>query len=362
MFRASVSVRAWLALTLALAFAVVLLIATRGGSTPQPERGDAVIQRAGDPEPYGPPALATYSEKAPHVASVLIGSTLQGAVQGASPTPPSSLAPLSTAAFKAPVASYRAFSRERLGLMQNQISRLEVALSAHDRNRAKQAWRAAFADYLKLGAVYLEGQIATLDQAINGNPGGLAGGTASLQFSGLHRIEFGLWTGASLSSLQPWARRLAADVVRLRRVLPHVQISPLDYATRAHEVLEDAVRDQLSGTDVPWSGEGVLGTEAGVEATIEVIKTLKPLLQYRENVLGVVNVDLGGLRSTIASIRTAHGGNLPTNAQLTHVQSERLNASLGQALEGLAQVPGALETTNTAQIPQIPLEAVEIDR
>lgn len=57
-----------------------------------------------------------------------------------------------------------------------------------------------------------------------------------------------------------------------------MSITPLEYATRAHEILEDAVRDLLSGAAVPWSGEGVLATAAGVEATEEVISTLRPVL------------------------------------------------------------------------------------
>ena len=68
-----------------------------------------------------------------------------------------------------------------------------------------------------------------------------------------------------------------------QKLLPGVEIDPLDYATRAHEILEDAVRDQLSGTDAPWSGAGLLGTAlAGVVATTEVLKTLAPVLQNRE--------------------------------------------------------------------------------
>jgi iron uptake system EfeUOB component EfeO/EfeM len=315
-------------------------------------------------QPAPPPAapLATYSEGSPHVTSQLNVYGSQGLVRGAPTTPPTSLLPLSPTAFNAPVATYRAFAGHQLGLMETQIAELHTALSAGDRGAAQAAWRGAFSHYLELGAVYLEGQIADLDQAIDGNPGGLPGGTASPQFSGLHRIEFGLWTGAPLATLIPWTQRLAVDVAKLRRVLPRVQVAPLDYATRAHEILEDAVRDLLSGTDVPWSGEGVLGTAAGVLATQEVVATLRPLLAHRENVLPVVNIELAALQSTIASIRAAHGGALPTNAQLTQLQSEQLGNAMGAALEALAQVPGALEAAPTPQIPQIPNSAVRIDQ
>ncbi len=71
-------------------------------------------------------------------------------------------------------------------------------------------------------------------------------------FPGLHRIEKGLWTGAPPRSLVAGRRRRsAARRSTLRRTLPTVPIPPLDYATRAHEILEDAQRDLMSGIQVP---------------------------------------------------------------------------------------------------------------
>ena len=357
MLRQMSRARAGLALAAALAVAVALLIVTFGGGGSK-RHGAAAAAAA---QPYGPPALARYSEASPHVASVLRWYGVQGGVQGAPPTPPPSLPPLQASTFRGPVAEYRAFSVRQLGAMETQVSRLQGALAAGDRAGAQRAWRAAFANYRTLGAVYLEGDVATLNAAIDGNPGGLRGGTSSPKFTGLHRIEFGLWTGAPLASLQPFARRLATDVAKMRRLLPRVQIAAIDYATRAHEILEDAVRDLLSGTDVPWSGEGVLGTNAGVAATSEIVKTLAPLLQNREGVLPVVRSELARLRLTLTALTAAHGGIVPTNSQLTQEQSERLNASIGQALEALAQIPGALETSKPPATPAIPKTAERTD-
>jgi hypothetical protein len=311
---------------------------------------------------YGAPALARYKEAAPHVASALTTYGVQGQVQGAPLTPPDGLAPVSPKALDAPVAAYRAYSMQRLSAMRGEMARLEAALTADDRDAAQAAWRAAYADYLNVGAVYLQGPIAGLNQAIDGAPGGLPGGVSSSHFSGLHRLERGLWTGGvSLASLRPWARKLDADVARLAKLLPRVAVDPLDYATRAHEILEDAVRDQLSGTDAPWSGAGVLGTAAGVVATTEVLKTLSPVLSTREAVLPTVNADLRSLRATLAAIRRAHGGTLPTTAQLTQDQTQHLDASLGQALEGLAQVPGVLEATAPTVVPKLSAAEIKVD-
>ena len=158
---------------------------------------------------------------------------------------------------------------------------------------------------------------------------------------------------------------------KMRFALKQVTIDPLDYATRAHEILEDAVRDLLSGNAVPWSGEGVLGTQAGLWATEEVIDTLRPLLNTTTIVQGyraprqrssaVVDADLGQLQSELTSLAAAYGGQLPTNAQMTKAQSEALDAAIGQALEGLAQVPGMLETAISKPPGRIPRSVIRTD-
>jgi Imelysin len=335
------------------------IVAFKGGSS---KAKDAVAPAVAPASPAAERApLAHYLERTPHIASQIVVYGVQGVVQGAPTTPPPELVPVDASAFRQPVARYLAYSGRQLMTMRGDLARLRTALAEGSRARAQSAWLAAYADYLRLGAVYLEGSLGALDRKIDGTAGGLTGGTSSPRFSGLHRLEFGLWTGASLSSLEPWATHLQTDVIALQRMLPSVRIAPLDYATRAHEILEDAVRDLLSGTDVRWSGAGVLGTAAGVAATTEVVNTLAPVLGQREGVLAVVNADLRGLRSTLASIKRSHGGSFPADAQLTQLESERLDAAVGQALEGLAQVPGALETVNATQPPAIPAANARTD-
>ena len=231
---------------------------------------------------------------------------------------------------------------------------------ANGRSR-RGAWRTAYEDYLRLGGTYLTGQLATLNQAIDGNAGGLTGGAASPEFTGFHRIEYGLWTGAAPQTLLPLAIRLGADLHKLHGILQQVSITPLEYATRTHEILEDAVRDLLSGVDVPWSGEGVVASAAGLEATEELVGTLRSVLKGREGVIPLLEVQLPALSATFHSLATAHGGRLPTNGQLTQQQSESLDAAMGAALEALAQVPGALETEPLRQTPAIPGDDVRID-
>jgi high-affinity iron transporter len=272
--------------------------------------------------------------------------------QGVTPQgqPTGDLSPLPPRAFAIPVARFRTYAEHWAVRFAHDLPALENALVAGSRPAAKRAWAVAWSDYLHLGAVYglLPG---TLDQQMDGLPETVS---RTAHFSGLHRIEMGLWTGAQPQSLVKWVARLKRDAVTLRLVLPKVQIDPLDYATRAHEILEDAQRDFLSGTDVPWSGAGVLGTAAGIAATKELIRTLTPLLEGRDNTYVEVQNWLLQLQQVFDKVRAEHGGNWPSLSQLTPVQREQVNGTMAGTLGALSDVPGTLETAPIPVIPSIP--------
>ncbi len=304
--------------------------------------------------------LAEFELHSPHVRSEVQVYSLQGVAGAAEATPPPDTAPVAASEFERPIAVYREYAIDQLHQMEPDIAGLEAALAAGEREAAKSAWRAAYADYLRLGAVYLDGQtaldarVAQLNLQIDGTPGGLPGGVSSARFTGLHRIEYGLWTGAAPQTLAGEAHALGTHVRELATVLPHAAITPLEYATRAHEILEDAARDFLSGMDVPWSGEGVLATDAGLQATEHVVATLSPVLGTTERVIPTVDTELAQLRAAFSALAADHGGQLPGNGELSQEQAEQLDGTLQGALEALSQVPGVLETGPPPKIPRIP--------
>jgi iron uptake system EfeUOB component EfeO/EfeM len=266
----------------------------------------------------------------------------------------SDLSPISPAAFNGPITAFRVYAEGWAATLAADLPRLRDALAGGGRAASERAWSVAYSDYLHLGAVYglLPG---TLDARIDGMPHALPGDGPTPSFSGLHRVEYGLWTGASPRSLVPWAKQLERDVVTLRRVLPKVPIDTLDFTLRAHEILEDAQRDLLSGTDVPWSGAGVLGTAAGLAATRELIATLTPLLQGRDNTLGEVQSWLPQLQGVLDRLRAAHGGTYPSLGQLSTAQREQLDGAVAGTLQALSLVPGTLETTAVPDFPKLPV-------
>lgn len=302
-------------------------------------------------------AYAVLDLQTPHVESSYETYTVSPGDEG----PSRATTVMGATAFAKPIAAYRRYAEAQLALLSHDVAGLRAALASGERTAAEASWRTAFTRYLRLGAVYTRGRLGELGTQIDGTAGGLQGGPANPSFAGLHRIEYGLWTGAPTRSLVGVATRLGEAVTQMRAVLPTAQVEPTEYVNRAHEVLEDALRDLLSGTDVPWSGEGVTGTAAGLAATEELLSTLSPLLHSEDSerapVGGIVEGELVPLREALHRIAAEHGGRLPANSGLTQGQAERLQGALGGALEALAEVPVALE----AEAPPKPLRIPPAD-
>jgi iron uptake system EfeUOB component EfeO/EfeM len=267
------------------------------------------------------------------------------------PGPASELQPLHAADFRRPVAEYRVYSEHQAKGVQRQVAKLRGALAAGDEAAAKRDWLAAYDHYLRLGAAY--GALGVLDEEIDGNPGRLPGGDHDPHFTGLHRIEMGLWEGESPSQLIGPADYLATRVDHLRSAVRRIAISPLVYATRAHEILEDAQRDMLSGVDAPWSGAGLRATADSLAATEFVVGTLKPLLNGRGSTIEPVEVELAQFRAALERVRREGGGRWPTLAAMTQRQHERVDGALGSLLERLDTIPGALEVKRSKPLPTI---------
>jgi high-affinity iron transporter len=124
------------------------------------------------------------------------------------------------------------------------------------------------------------------------------------------------------------------------------ELTPADYAIRAHEILEDVQRDRMD------DASGVRATADGVAATRVVIGTLHDVLAGRGDALQTVDTRLTQLEGTLREIRRAHGA-WPSPDALGRAEHQRLLGQLGAALEALANVPGSLETTLPPKLPAL---------
>ncbi|WP_242907113.1 EfeM/EfeO family lipoprotein [Actinomadura terrae] len=227
-----------------------------------------------------------------------------------------------------PARSYRAYVTSGLETLVSRTERLRDAIHRRDRDAAKAAWLPAHLAYARLGAAY--GAFGDLADAVDGLPRGLPGGVRDPGFTGFHRLERGLWHGEQMPALAPVADRLARDVQALRTGFRDERVDPADLPLRAHEILEDTLRFELTGAADQGSGTELRTAAAHLEGTREVVGVLRPVLRTRFPALAAVDAWMDRL--------TAQLSGRSSLAELSREARGRLNGTVGRLVELLASV------------------------
>ena len=121
---------------------------------------------------------------------------------------------------------------------------------------------------------------------------------------------------------------------------------PTSLPIRAHEILEDALRDHLSGADDEGSGAAFALTYADAQVTRTVLGFLTPLLSAREPGLAEIACgELADLQQALLATRV--NGKWQSLTEVSLSAREHVDSAIGAALETLATVPDLLEVRAT---------------
>jgi iron uptake system component EfeO len=237
----------------------------------------------------------------------------------------------------------RAYIVNGLTTLAQQTAVLAAEIRAGDLTAAQATWLTAHLTWERLGSAY--GMFGPYDDEIDGLPFGLPGGVHDPGFTGFYRLEYGLWHSQSAAELTGPADQLDLDARSLVTAYPGMQLPPPqalgDLALRTHEILENAMRFQISGQADFGSGTTLATTAAGIDATRAQLKMLYPLLVTRYNDLPALYSWLNRLQSLIDAEKTSRGWT--PAAELTTAQREMIDAAAGQTLELLSPIPVIFE-------------------
>lgn len=239
-----------------------------------------------------------------------------------------------------PIKEYQTYVAGQLTTLSSQVGTLQQAVDSGNVAAAQAAWLPAQLTWERVGAAY--DSFGELADSIDGNPDALPLGVRDPAFTGLRRIEYGLWHGQPTSQLSPYVTKLTADVAELQVKMPGITTAPLDMTIRAHEILEDAQRDHLSGMSDQGAGTGFAETLADVDGTRVVLGELTPLINERKP--GLVPTVLSDLNTLQAALQACEHNGVWDNEMTAPIQErERVNAAIGQELEDVSPVPDLLE-------------------
>jgi high-affinity iron transporter len=140
------------------------------------------------------------------------------------------------------------------------------------------------------------------------------------------------------------AATLASNVAVVQHNLTSANLAgdPANLPIRTHEILEDALRDHLSGIDDQGSGAAFAETYADVQVTTAVLGYLAPLLNARQPGLpDIADDQLDILNAALLATRV--NGRWESLGTASLAARENVDAAIDAVLETLSAVPDLLE-------------------
>ncbi|MGW4122556.1 iron uptake transporter permease EfeU [Nocardia sp. NPDC004711] len=256
---------------------------------------------------------------------------------------PPAFKPARASELHGPNEAYQTYVRGVLTRLTGAVGTVGRDLRARNIPAAQADWLLALQEWERVGASY--NSFGDAGTAVDGLPGGLPDGVNDPGFTGLHRLEYGLWHGQGPDQLLPVVDKLTADIAAIGDKLTSTDIAgdPATLPVRAHEILEDALRDHLSGLDDQGAGAAYPATLADVEVTRTVLDQLAVPLDERDPQLRPgLGSKLDQLRAAL--LATQDNGRWRTPAQTPQAARQAVLAAIGAALEALDRVPRLLET------------------
>jgi high-affinity iron transporter len=296
----------------------------------------------------------------PVTSSQPVQVAVGGSAASAQNPAPVAVKPVSLADLAGPNREYEAYAAAQLATLANAVTAIQAdlrraAAASHGSanheaadyrvavDAARRDWLTAQQAWERVGASY--NSFGDLGTAVDGLPDGLPAGPADPAFTGLHRLEYGLFHGQPPSELLPVTATLAKDVATVRTGIRRQDLAgdPANLPLRAHEILEDALRDHLSGKDDQGAGAAYPMTAADLAVTRELVGYLAPLLNARQpGLVATIDSQLTVLSDALGATKAADG-QWRARTSVPFPAGERVDAATGAVLESLASIPTLLE-------------------
>lgn len=261
------------------------------------------------------------------------------------PPPVAPVLPISKQDLTAAVTQYRSYVTTGLATLAGDVTALVRTLRGGDLAASRSAWLTTHLAYERLGAAY--DTFGDFADQIDGMPDGLPAGVRDPDFTGLRRIEYGLYHGQSLASLAPIGVQLGADVAGLREDFPKEQTDPNDLPLRAHEIMENALQFELTGEADQGSGTGLATIGANLDGTQAVLNALAPLMTKRYSGWPEVATWISRSRKLVAAAHRPDGTWIKPTA-LDPKARMRFDAAVSQLVEVLAPIAAIGDVRRTS--------------
>jgi iron uptake system component EfeO len=162
-----------------------------------------------------------------------------------------------------------------------------------------------------------------------------------VEFTGYHRLEKDLWVDGLQPDSAAMAERLMADLRELQAAVATVELTPVQLANGAKELLDEVATGKITGEEDRYSHTDLWDFKANVEGSQGAVASLRPVIDEKDPTLGpVLDERFAAVDALLAEYRVGDGYRLYT--ELTEEDVRRMAAAVDALGEPVSQVAGVV--------------------
>lgn len=179
-----------------------------------------------------------------------------------------------------PIADYKVYVQEHLDILVKDTKAFTDAIKAGDLAKAKELYPSSRVSYEKIEPI--AELFADLDASIDSRADDHENGEKSEDFTGFHRLEYGLFAQNTTDGLAPFADKLYADVLELQKRVKDLTVPPEKVVGGAAALMEEVAAGKISGEEDRYSHTDLWDFKANVDGAQKIVELFKPLIE-KEN-------------------------------------------------------------------------------
>jgi len=162
-----------------------------------------------------------------------------------------------------------------------------------------------------------------------------------VEFTGYHRLEKDLWVDGLQPDSPAIADQLMADIQDLQSRVTTVELTPVQLANGAKELLDEVATGKITGEEDRYSHTDLWDFKANVEGSQGAVAALRPVIDEKDPTLGpLLDEQFAAVDALLEEYRAGDGYKLYT--ELTEDDVRRMSEAIDALGEPVSQVAGVV--------------------
>lgn len=238
-----------------------------------------------------------------------------------------------------PIADYKVYVQDELKELVTRTKAFTDAIKAGDLAKAKELYPSSRVPYEKIEPI--AELFADLDASIDSRADDHENAEKATDFTGFHRLEYGLFAQNSTDGLAEIADKLYADVLELQKRVADLTMPPEKVVGGAAVLLEEVAGSKISGEEDRYSHTDLWDFKANIDGAMKIVDLFRPLIK-KENgaLLTKIDTNLKTVDDILAKYKKGEG--YETYDKLSEDDRKALAGPVTTLAEDLSQLRGTL--------------------